>query len=50
VGVTSHAMMGDRYKALEAGCDGYIEKPINPETFVANIEQHLRSPDGVNNP
>lgn len=38
VAVTSYAMVGDREKSLEAGCNGYIEKPINPETFVAEIE------------
>ncbi len=37
VAVTSHAMMGDRERALEAGCDGYIEKPIDPETFVDDV-------------
>jgi two-component system cell cycle response regulator DivK len=39
IAVTSYAMVGDREKSLAAGCDGYIEKPINPETFVAEIEQ-----------
>ncbi len=39
IAVTSYAMVGDREKSLEAGCDGYIEKPINPETFVAEIEE-----------
>jgi two-component system, cell cycle response regulator DivK len=38
IAVTSYAMVGDREKALEAGCTGYIEKPINPETFVVEIE------------
>jgi two-component system cell cycle response regulator DivK len=41
VAVTSYAMTGDRVKALAAGCNGYIEKPINPETFVAEIERYL---------
>ncbi len=41
VAVTSYAMVGDRERALEAGCSGYIEKPINPETFVADVERHL---------
>jgi two-component system, cell cycle response regulator DivK len=44
VAVTSYAMMGDREKALAAGCDGYIEKPINPETFVSEIERFLPQP------
>lgn len=38
VAVTSYAMVGDREKALAAGCDGYIEKPIDPQTFVSEIE------------
>ncbi len=41
VAVTSYAMVGDRERALEAGCDGYVEKPINPETFVEEIRRHL---------
>lgn len=41
VAVTSYAMAGDREKALEAGCNGYIEKPINPDTFIQQVEQHL---------
>ena len=41
VAVTSYAMLGDREKTLAAGCTGYIEKPINPETFMGEVEQHL---------
>lgn len=50
VAVTSYAMAGDRESALAAGCNGYIEKPINPETFVADIARYLRPPDGEANP
>lgn len=39
--VTSYAMAGDREKALAAGCTAYIEKPINPETFVSEVKEHL---------
>lgn len=39
VAVTSYAMVGDREKCLAAGCNGYIEKPINPDTFVSEIER-----------
>ena len=41
IAVTSYAMSGDRENALKAGCSGYIEKPINPETFITQIEQYL---------
>lgn len=43
VAVTSYAMVGDREKCLSAGCNGYIEKPINPETFVAEVSTFLVS-------
>jgi CheY-like chemotaxis protein len=41
VAVTSYAMVGDREKALAAGCVGYIEKPINPDTFLEEIHFFL---------
>ncbi|GAB4431512.1 MAG: response regulator [Anaerolineae bacterium] len=41
VAVTSYAMAGDRERILAAGCNGYIEKPINPDTFVAEINAYL---------
>jgi two-component system, cell cycle response regulator DivK len=41
VAVTSYAMVGDREQALAAGANGYIEKPINPDTFVQEIEEYL---------
>ena len=37
IAVTSYAMVGDREQILAAGATGYIEKPINPETFVSEI-------------
>lgn len=41
IAVTSYAMVGDRERALESGCTGYIEKPINPITFVDEIEKFM---------
>jgi two-component system cell cycle response regulator len=34
-------MVGDRERILGAGADGYIEKPIDPETFVREVEEYL---------
>lgn len=45
VAVTSYAMVGDRERVLAAGAEGYIEKPINPDTFVAEVESFLCLPD-----
>jgi CheY-like chemotaxis protein len=42
IAVTSYAMVGDRERILRAGATGYIEKPINPETFVFEITGHLQ--------
>jgi CheY-like chemotaxis protein len=41
VAVTSYAMMGDRERAIESGCTGYIKKPIDPDIFVSQVENHL---------
>jgi two-component system, cell cycle response regulator DivK len=41
IALTSYAMTGDRQMALDAGCTGYIAKPINPETFMADIQKYL---------
>lgn len=43
VAVTSHAMVGDRERILQAGCVGYIEKPIDPDTFVSEVAEYLRN-------
>jgi CheY-like chemotaxis protein len=40
--LTSYAMPGDRQKAFALGFNGYLEKPINPETFVADVRQVLQ--------
>jgi CheY-like chemotaxis protein len=40
--LTAHAMRGDRDRFLEAGCDGYISKPIDVKTFISSIEGYLR--------
>ena len=32
-----------RERTMEAGCNGYIEKPINPDTFKSQIENYLKA-------
>jgi CheY-like chemotaxis protein len=39
--LTAHAMRGDRDRFLEAGCDGYISKPIDVKTFLSSIERYI---------
>jgi CheY-like chemotaxis protein len=41
IAITSYAMVGDREKTLNAGCTAYLEKPINPETFLDEINKYL---------
>ncbi|HEX2921549.1 MAG TPA: response regulator [Bacteroidales bacterium] len=39
IAVTSYAMPGDKEKAFDAGATGYIEKPIDPDTFISQLEE-----------
>lgn len=41
VAVTASAMRGDEERALAAGCDGYVAKPIDTHTFPGIVEAHL---------
>ncbi len=42
VALTAHAMRGDEERALEAGCDGYLAKPISPKKVVEEVKRYLK--------
>ena len=50
IALTANAMRGDQEKCLDAGCTGYLAKPVDYEALVAELQKHLRpvNPTGVN--
>lgn len=44
VALTAHAMRGDEERALQAGCDGYLSKPISPKRLVEEVRSRLGLP------
>lgn len=45
IAITSYAQRGDREKALEAGCNGYFEKPFDPLILMDQIHEIVRQFD-----
>ncbi|NOZ00040.1 MAG: response regulator [Chloroflexi bacterium] len=41
IAVTANVMRGDRERSLEAGCDGYIQKPIDIDILTQQMERYL---------
>ncbi len=42
VALTAYAMKGDKERMEEAGCDGYITKPIEVKDFITQVENYLK--------
>ena len=42
IAITANVMKGDRERTLQAGCDGYIEKPIDVDRFIDQVEKFFR--------
>ncbi len=46
VALTANVMRGDRERTLEAGCDGYIQKPVDVDLLPIQISRYLRKDAG----
>ncbi len=44
IALTAHALEEDRQKALQAGCDGYLAKPVEPRRVVQEVERFVGPP------
>ena len=49
IAITAHTLPRDRYRALQAGYDGYISKPIHVQSFLELIAKHFEKLNGKSN-
>ncbi|HEY9515124.1 MAG TPA: response regulator [Gemmatimonadaceae bacterium] len=46
IALTAHALVSDREKAMEVGCDSYLAKPCEPKTVVSEVAKFIGQGDG----
>ena len=44
IAVTAHVLPGDERRSIEAGCDGYLAKPVSPATLIAEVDRRFGRP------
>jgi len=44
IAVTAHVLPGDERRSMEAGCDGYLAKPVSPATLIAEVDRRFGRP------
>jgi two-component system cell cycle response regulator DivK len=42
IALTANVMKGDRERSLEAGCDGYLQKPVDIDVLTSQVEKYLK--------
>jgi len=47
IGLTAHALKGDREVCMKAGMDDYMSKPISPDALIAKVSEWLNKPGGA---
>jgi CheY-like chemotaxis protein len=47
IALTAHALEEDRQKAMQAGCDGYLAKPVEPRRVVEEVKRFVGPPTAI---
>ena len=47
IAVTAHVLPGDERRSMEAGCDGYLAKPVSPAVLIAEVDRRFGRTSGT---